>query len=90
MQATEGAKAALPLPHAHVGYSNTEIPVKSPPYLGKSFGLHETLEYFSSILLLTLMEPAGTSCIRALHLSEAWLKLLEGGWTGRIWRDSFP
>lgn len=35
MQATEGAKAALPLPHAHVSYSNAELPVKPPPCLGK-------------------------------------------------------
>lgn len=49
---------------------------------GKSFGLHETLEYFSSILLLTFMKPAGTSGIRALHLSKAWLKLTEGGYGG--------
>lgn len=35
MQATGGAKAALPLPHAHVDCPNVELPVKPPPCLGK-------------------------------------------------------
>lgn len=35
VQARGGAKAALPLPHAHVDCPNIELPVKPPPCLEK-------------------------------------------------------
>lgn len=36
MQATGGAKAGLPLPHAHADCLSIELPVKSLPCSGKS------------------------------------------------------
>lgn len=53
-----------------------------------SFNLKETLEYLSSIPLLMLMKPAGTSCIRELYICVrlGWNCLREGVLAGRFRR----